>query len=299
MALAPFFEKNAVAAAQLLRGYDKVSFERCLTQRSPAIIFDGSAAQGGMAKLVTELLVNLIARLYPAVALVPLDESARAYEMELRELATAINPAVDFIEPRADALQLVLGKSKPPASRGERPLFIGAEGWSGMLSRTDSVRLDKTANPFGGGMAACLAAANAFRHTFADQLERAELDGEVEISVADVLGAPEAPPAGPIEIGRTHLVGAGAVGQAFWKLSTMKRSNSPMCSVTFSPRLATWGSGRSILPCLAAILRCTSANKRGANSWLRHDLHCWTGYSSQSILQRRAAPFRRRCLGES
>src|SRR5947207_119885 len=97
MGLAPFFEKNAVAAAQLLRGYDKDAFASALTQRPPEVVFDGNALASPILKLTVELLFNLLARLYPIIRLTPLDEAARSHQPRLVELVRSINPNVEFL----------------------------------------------------------------------------------------------------------------------------------------------------------------------------------------------------------
>src|SRR2546426_52287 len=219
MALAPFFEKNAIAAAQLLRGYDKESFARALTDRVPEIVFDKSVAASSMARLLTELLVNLLARLYPTIRLTPLDDRARTYEQDLVKLTTSINPAIEFASASGQSLRLVVGRTAGAEDAQERTLFVGAAGWTGLLSRKGPVPTAEVANPFGAGMAVCLAAANAFRHTFREQLDRAELDGEVAVSCAGIVPEREAPSSPEFHIGTTQLVGAGAVGQGvLWAL---------------------------------------------------------------------------------
>src|SRR4051794_30179085 len=125
MALAPFFDKNAVAAAQLLRGYDKEGFARALTQKAPEVVFDSSVAKNPMGRLLTELLVNLLARLYPAITLRATDDAARAYRPELVQLAASINPSVEFADPSAHSLQLVVGETRGRADVPEQALFIG------------------------------------------------------------------------------------------------------------------------------------------------------------------------------
>jgi len=213
MALAPFFEKNVVAAAQLLRGYDKDSFARALTDRGAEVVFDGSVPASSMGRLLTELLVNLLARLYPVIHLTSLDDSARAYEPQLIRLARSINPAIEFGSPSRESLRLVVGGGKGPEDRQDRTLFVGGTGWTGVLSRKGPVPTAEMANPFGAGMAACLAAANAFRHTFREQLDGAELDEDVAISCAGLIPGRKAPSSSEFHIGTTQLVGAGAVGQ--------------------------------------------------------------------------------------
>lgn len=219
MGLAPFFDKNAIAGAQLLRGYDKDSFISGLVRRPPQVVFDGRAVGTPILRLALELLVNLLARLYPTVGLEAADEAARAHQPRLVELARSINSNIEFITSKSAGIRLAVGTSTPQRRSEGTTLFVGANGWKGVLSREGPIASSEEANPFGAGIAACLAAANAFRCTFHDQLERAELDGDVAMSCAGIVPDRDVPSVSEFDVGTTQLVGAGAVGQgALWAL---------------------------------------------------------------------------------
>jgi hypothetical protein len=210
MGLADYFGRSAVAAGQVLAGYDERAIrERLDTQRIGLQV--GPSATTAEGRALTDLIVRLLARLYPS--LVIQGRGADGWAAELADLARAINPAIEL--DGAPTLVLGVGDDVPG---GARALFAGSTGWTALFSRTAPQPVGTTNNPFGAGTSACIAAANLFRAVFFDDAD-ARMDRDAAFHVL--------PPGrvasdfSPLRFdGRAALVGVGAVGNAaVWALA--------------------------------------------------------------------------------
>lgn len=223
MALANFFDRAAMAASQVLAGFDAAAFSATLGAHAVCLAFDANAVGTTEGRAALDMCVRLLARLYPTLSLAPLDDAAADAAPASTALARAINPDVAIRpDPACATLCIVVGRTAP---RLDGPTtFIGSDGWTARLSRAAPVGSGPSGVPFGAGAAACLAAANAFRTIFAAQLQDGGPDDEVSLSLL-TYGAPgdgQATPPGAIELGEAHLVGLGAIGNgAAWALSGM------------------------------------------------------------------------------
>lgn len=248
MALAPFFDKSALAAAAVLQGFDRAQFAALLDRHRVALAFDAVAVERAEGRMSLTLLANLLARLYPNMALVPLGDAAKAYCESLAAVVTAINPNIDLhvIAEGQDAahagtvmaavtLVLIVGDS-PAAQFGLRDataIFVGSAGWEARTSTQTPVGVGTSSLPFGAAAAACLGAANAFRHVFAAQLPEAAVDTALSFSTLSLstraatgrAGVPELDAGAPtaltdLMLGEVVQVGAGAVGEGLlWTLA--------------------------------------------------------------------------------
>jgi hypothetical protein len=208
--LADYYMRSAIAAAQVLGGFDEGWF-RARLESTPIGISIGDDAHSAEGVALADLLVRVTARIYPALALVG-DQSAVA---PLAKLAKAINPSIDLVEEAS--LGVAVGGGKTFATT----IYAGCDGWDGLISGIEPQNVGSSDNPFGAGVAACLAAANLFRAVFLPDSE-ARIDERVRFSAfsSDAVDtAPTAP--APWHLGQDAvLVGAGAVGQgALWALS--------------------------------------------------------------------------------
>ena len=97
MALANFFDKAAMAAAQVLQGFDRDALAAALESRAVGIAFDGAAARSLEGCRTIELAVNLMARLYPRLAIVPQGPRTGKRATDLATAARAINPAIEVV----------------------------------------------------------------------------------------------------------------------------------------------------------------------------------------------------------
>ncbi|MEE8106171.1 MAG: E2 ligase fold family C protein [Planctomycetota bacterium] len=221
MALAPYFDKAALGAHAYLRGVQPDDFARILNDHVIALEFDESATCGGEGAWTTELAINLLARLYPRIAVVPQGAATRAHADWLRSLALKVNPRVEFCDAKAATVALAVGSS--PTVTTARVVYAGSDGWMVRVSPVKPMGSGSGSNPFGAAAAACFGAANVFRTVFAEHLDDDGLD-DFEISVLD-LSVGESGSIESLEgvsIGEVHLVGAGAIGNgAIWVLSRL------------------------------------------------------------------------------
>lgn len=159
------------------------------------------------------LLVNLCARLYPRIHVVA---SPRIVD-EARALVLKINPTGDVTTgaatTTADAtLAWCCSRSAPSAST----IVVAPVGWEVLIDLPDSGALHAT-NMLASLAAATIGAAAIFRRVFAELLPQGREGVEpgrfnVLTHAPAATTLPDLPP--DIPLGRVHLVGAGAVGQA-------------------------------------------------------------------------------------
>ena len=210
----------------MLHGFDRVAFAEALSSQVIGVAFDGAAARSPEGRTTLDLSVNLLARLYPRLAVVPLDVSARNAAEEMCRDARAINPEIEIgCELAGVTACLAVGTTK--VATDARTVYVGSDGWLLRLSPTEPVRSGATLNPFGAAAAACFGVANVFRIAFAQHLPHGGPDGQFTLSVFDFepnAPSPTNPPLGPINLGEGHLAGVGAIGNgAVWTLTRLGR----------------------------------------------------------------------------
>jgi hypothetical protein len=112
-------------------------------------------------------------------------------------------------------------------------IFVGSAGWEARISAQAPVGVGTSSLPFGAAAAACLGAANTFRHVFAAQLSEAAVDTSLSFSTLSLstrattgrAGVPEFDAGAPaaltdLMLGEVVQVGAGAVGEGLlWTLA--------------------------------------------------------------------------------
>jgi hypothetical protein len=210
MALADYYGRAALAAAQVLEGFDERRFQAQLSTTRVGIVFDDDAeTQEGHALL--DLTVRLIARLYPTISI----EGPPATARELTALARAVNPAIELAS-EADLGIAVGGVRRPYPTT----IYAGSSRWDALLDDANPRRVGNSDNPFGAGVAACLAAAALFREVFQGP---GRLDAGLRFSALHqdrVVEATRGPRRQWQLDGDAVLVGLGAIGNAAaWALS--------------------------------------------------------------------------------
>ena len=219
MALARFFAKSVLAANSVLPDVTYETFAAALEQERVAVCVSERAwtREGGVA---ARLLVNLLARLYPRLAIVGGDGAVA----ELAAVARAINPLIDL---ESSAQNVEMGVTIGAGSGvGATSLYASSNGWVARVGETPLDDPGDSPNPIGAAVAACLAAANVFRHSFRSHLPHAGLDHELAFRAYDYTRAADDGPALPesVDFTGTHLVGAGAIGNAFlWTLAELQQ----------------------------------------------------------------------------
>jgi hypothetical protein len=214
MALADYYARNALAAAQVLAGFDEQRIREVLDKERVGLCIGTDAAQSSEGRSLIDLLVRLFARLYPTLV-VRGETWAQGAAQDTKDLARRINPAIDFASD--PTIEIAVGAGVPDPGKCPR-IFVGSSDWNAFVGTAEPRPVGRSANPFGAGAAACLAAANLFRWIFLR--DESHLDKDVTFSVleAESRRTEDAPITG--SLGEIVLVGAGAIGNAAaWALS--------------------------------------------------------------------------------
>jgi hypothetical protein len=95
VALADYYARTAVAASQVLTGFDEEAFRHTLSSTCLGIAFGPDAVASGEGLALLDLLVRVACRLYPALAFSAGGGSGE-HAHHLAALARDINPAIDI-----------------------------------------------------------------------------------------------------------------------------------------------------------------------------------------------------------
>ena len=214
MALADFFDRDAVAISQVLQGFETDAFIEQLEGVRVAIAFGEEAATSRDGRELLDLSVRLAARLYPSLtfATVPAGES---FADELMTLARNINPNIETSMTGTPDVALAVGMDAPPVD-APTVFYAGCDGWVGHVGTKGPYQTSDLGNPYGAGFAACMAVANLFRFLFIPG-GTGLLDDDITFppDAASFPSLTEATLTDPLV-----LVGAGAVGNsAVWALA--------------------------------------------------------------------------------
>lgn len=200
-------------------------WQRLLGERV-GLAFDAAAVARQEGRCAVDLILRLLVRVWPRVAIVDLSGRHGTFADGLAALARSINPEVRLSGVPGDvALTLVVGET---ALVGHWPAFyVGSRGWVARFSPEAPVGSGSSANPFGASVAACLGVANAFRTAFADAFRDPGMrgaDGPVDLSVFDYTRGEAAsdPDLTNVDLGETHIVGVDGIGSAAaWAIARM------------------------------------------------------------------------------
>ena len=213
-----------MAASQVLQHFENAGFESALSRQCVAVMLDSAAADSAEGAAAADLVVRLLARFYPKIAIVALDAGAKTLAGDLTKLAKDINPSIALVTKLTGVTHaLVVGQTAIRLPRkGARTFYIGSRGWTALLSQSKPVGCGSSANPFGPGVAACFGVANVFRAVFGKQLPQdAEPAKDITFSVMDYKSgkATKSRALKSVSLGDACLVGAGAIGNgALWAL---------------------------------------------------------------------------------
>lgn len=180
MALAPYFGKAALAAADILHGVSPVQFEELLAPIVVGIAIDEEVLHNFECQTLSELLTNLLARLYPSLVLVGPDSWVDSME----QLVLSINPNLDLRREGTCAAWVCVGNKRVDAD-ALVVIHASSEGWIARISEIP-IACGKSINPLGAAAAACLAAANVFRTVFSQYLAAAERDKNLSVKLEEV-----------------------------------------------------------------------------------------------------------------
>jgi len=215
VAVADYFHRNAVAVAQIVAGFDETAF-RAKLESHHLVVAVGADAQTPSGQLLAEVLVRLVARLYPAVSLRGRGKAAPLAD-ELSALAARINPRIELTARSRPTLAVILGR--PGRAPSDHAVYAGCSGWDALLDAGEPQPIETSANPFGAGAAACLAAAKLFRHVFLGDVA-AERNVVFSTLLREPRPSPAALPLRGVARDEDVLVGGGAIGNAAaWALA--------------------------------------------------------------------------------
>jgi hypothetical protein len=218
MALADFFDRTAVAASQILLGYDDAAFRRLVGTTAVGLAF-GPELTENEGRHAADMAIRLLARLYPTIVLYAAP-GAEAFADVLGDLARSINPKIDVARAGATAKTIVFGKLASLPSTATSLVYAGSNGWDALVSLTGALQFGGSSNPFGAGAAAAIACADVFATIFGGTSPC----GPSDLTLSTLEGAPRATAlrrqASEVEFAGAVLIGLGAIGNAvIWALS--------------------------------------------------------------------------------
>lgn len=204
MALAPFFERVYGA----LGGHLAISRESLTSALENVTVGIRCGAKPGQNDIwIAELSTNLLARLYPRIAI----SGPKTHVSALRDLALEINPDIEFVKDAPDATTVCIG-----SSTADGAIFPNASGWVARVNHKPSQQIGPP-NPYAAGAAATLACAELFRRIFLKS--RPERNVSLSLLNFDKKTGAKLELAEE-NIGEVLFVGVGAVGNAaLWVLS--------------------------------------------------------------------------------
>lgn len=242
MAFSRSFDKSAASAASLLRNFDYQVFRAKLESKCPRIVFDAEAATQTEAASTLDLLVNLVARLYPRISIDILGSRTPQADQLCRGLEDAArrvneNIEIESIGSSSEEPQPTIIVGRTRAANSTSVYYVGSDGWLIKASWNAPVGSGRTSNCFAAGAAACFAAAGLFRMVFGDALRESPespfgtpsdltqiRDPDISVSLltlepnSDSLET--ALPEPVVDVGEVFLVGVGAIGNAtVWALA--------------------------------------------------------------------------------
>lgn len=218
MALAPYIGKAALSATEILSGVSPQLFQEMLAPICVGVAVDEAVEQSFECQVLSEMLVNLLARLYPHLLILAPVRCAGS----LKKLAASINPNIELLDQGAPVVWVKVGNCKSETA-DKTVINASSDGWiARILDRPTAC--GKTKNPIGAAAAACIAAANVFRVVFSEQLSGSASDRDLSLCLFDYkVNDPSCQSCHPqIEgeiVEHATLVGAGAIGNgALWAL---------------------------------------------------------------------------------
>lgn len=207
MALADYYERTAQAVSQVLAGFDDAAFREKVQKLHVGVAYGRDAAASPEGRALLDLLVRLLARFYPTLSVVAPDDELRT---ALFDLAVSINPAIAIECKTTPTVGIAIGREAVPFVD---TIYAGSDGWRGHVGTIRPYSVGSSREPFGPGIAACLAAGLLFRRVV---LEESSIEDSDTLGGAALDGDALAAAAGLDAV----LVGCGAIGNAAaWALA--------------------------------------------------------------------------------
>ncbi len=223
MAIADYFSKDVLAISQILKQTNTIEFESILNKNIIEIAFDKSIYQKeGFA--LAELLILLIARLYPVIKITDLINDNLCIKIALIEKAKSINSKIE-ITSNTPTVSIVVGETPIECKEPQMVFYVGSKDWIVKMSTNLPVGVGDSSFSFSSGISACRGAANCFKYVFKDLLNGFEIDSYFEINLLDLYNIENEniTELGIVDLGKFTLIGMGAIGNGFiWALSKLE-----------------------------------------------------------------------------
>jgi hypothetical protein len=213
MALAPFFDRIYGAVGMHL----SVSRESLSSSLQSTIVgITCASTLSPNERSIAELTTNLVARLYPILAIHGQESDVAL----LKALATEINPDIEFAVEAPGANSICVGQVNMPGA-----IYPSASGWVARVGHYESMG-GGIENPYSAGAASALACSELFRRVFL----HADPDQDLSVSLLDFgRSAGEHRELTSESIGDVLFVGVGAVGNAaIWALARDKQTQGTL-----------------------------------------------------------------------
>src|SRR5258706_3317269 len=152
MALAPYFSR-VYGAVGVHLAISRESLTSILNSITVGIRVESDLPNDSW---IAELAINLMARLYPRVAIVASPVMRKA----LIDLATRINPVIEIADETPASSTLCVGSADFTGA-----IFPSADGWVARVHHQSGAKSGVN-NPYAAGAAAALACAQPFRPVF-------------------------------------------------------------------------------------------------------------------------------------
>lgn len=223
MAIADYFSKDVLAISQVLKQTNTIEFESILNKNIIEIAFDNSIYQKEGIALI-ELLILLIARLYPVIKVTDLTNGNSDIKAALIEKAKSINRKIE-ITSNTPTVSIVVGDTPIDYMESQKKFYLGSKDWIVKMSTSSPVGIGDSSFPFSAGISACLGAANCFRCVFENMLNGFEIDSNFEINLLKLynIKKEKLTALGNVDLGNFNLIGMGAIGNGFiWALSKLE-----------------------------------------------------------------------------
>ncbi len=224
MAIAKYFSKDILAINQLLKSNNKV-LEDILLKTKVGIVFDTNAIETREGNKALDLLVRLLSRLYPFLSIIDLSRQNETKVLELKKLAESINSCIEISTINIDITVLIVsGLTKSKIENKGVTFYIGSDNWNSKFSYRNQQKFNSSNNPFGCGIAACIAVSNVFRFVFKEFIPEMRLDENLDFStinysISDISYNPDLD---EVNLKDVVIVGIGAIGNgSIWALSNI------------------------------------------------------------------------------
>ena len=224
MALAKYFSKDLLAINRLINTKQSV-LEDTLNETIISIAFDENAVTTFEGRSGLDLITRLISRLYPKLKIVDLSKKHSNKRSELLDLAKEINSNIEIVSTETEEdIYIVAGFSEQKIKTNGVVIYFGSDNWTSKYSISKVQSFNKSENPFGCGISACIVSSNIFRYIFRDYLSNSPLDEELSLSVYSLTEETNKnnPHLGDIIFNDVVIAGIGAIGNGtVWALSNL------------------------------------------------------------------------------